>query len=64
MRFLEIICADIVFKFCRYQRSSQRGATGANAPARLGKAPGIFYSLMLGRRSEFSGMRIGPPAAN
>ena len=52
--FLEIICADIVFKFCSHQGCSQRGATGTNAPARLSRVPRTSYSLMLGRRSEFS----------
>ena len=54
MHFLEIICADIVFKFSTFPGRGQRGATGANAPARLSGAPMISYSLMLGRRSQFS----------
>ena len=54
MHFLEIICADIVFKFSRYQGRGQRGATGANAPARLSGAPRTSYSLTQRRRSEFS----------
>ena len=53
MHFLEIICADIVLKFSRYQGRGQRDATGANAPVRLSGAPRTSYSLMLGRRSEF-----------
>ena len=54
MNFLEIMCADIVFKFCRYHGRSQGSATDANAPARLSGAPRTSYWLMLGHRSEFS----------
>ena len=53
MYFLEIICADIVFKFSRHQGRSQGGTTGANAPAWLNGTTRTSYSLMLGRRSEF-----------
>ena len=51
MQFLEIIGAYIAFKFCTHQRRTQRGATGANAPAMLSGAPRTSYSLLMGRRS-------------
>ena len=59
MPFLEIICADIVFKFCRYQGRGQRGATGVNAPARLSRARGPLARLCCVAVANFPGMRVG-----
>ena len=38
MHFLEVFCADIVFKFCGHQGRNQQGAMGANTPP-SGSAP-------------------------
>ena len=70
IHLFEIICSDIVLKFCRHQgcrhRGSQWGATGANAPARLSKAPEnlLLACLCWVAVANFPGMRIRPPAAN
>ena len=64
MHFLEIICADIVFKLCRYQGRSQRGATVANAPARLSGARGPLTRLCWVAVVNFPDKHIRPPAAN
>ena len=54
MQFLKIICAEIIFKFFRYQGRSQRVATGTMHLRGSGGPTRTSYSLMLGHRSEFS----------